>query len=125
MRDEIKKPPREFNVSGFIIKDFGKIHLGENEMISLVTKSGRECDFTVKEWGFYPTPSLNHRLKNEGFKAALVRYPGDKIFINIVEKDKMDLFYKYLKSHQDQPKVIIWLEELDGPGLDRLEDLLS
>ena len=39
MKTKIKKKPRLFNVNTIKIKDYGKIKLSKNEMISFVTKS--------------------------------------------------------------------------------------
>jgi len=110
MRLEIKDPPREFDASGVRIKDFGKIHLAADEMISMVSASGKECDFAAKEWGFYLAPSINTRLRNQGFKVALVRNQQGKFFINAVELDKIESFESYLRTGQDS-KIICWLDE--------------
>ena len=110
MKIDLKSQPREFEFKDIKIKDYGKIMLDDNEMVSFVTKSGRECDFTAKDWGFYIGPSLNSRLKKEGFKAALVINEQGQIYVHAVEEDKMDAFNKYLKANQDN-KVLCWLDE--------------
>jgi hypothetical protein len=110
MRTDLKINPRVFEVKGVKIKDFGKIYLDDNEMVSFVTKSNRECDFTAKDWGFYLGPSLNSRLQKEGFKVALVLNEKGQLYINAVEKDKIKLFEEYLKENQDS-RVICWLDE--------------
>lgn len=109
MKTRFKDKPRIFEVRGVKIKDFGKIYLNDNEMVSFVTKDRRECDFTAKDWGFYLGPSLNSRLKKEGFRAALVLNEEGSLYINAVEKDKINLFRKYLKTNQ-KSKVIYWLD---------------
>lgn len=110
MKLDIKDTPREFGVKGHYVKDFGKIMLDAGEMISFKTKSGKEFDFTAKEWGFYVTSSMNSRLKNEGFKTALVMNENNQVYIMTVEQDKIDLFKKYLKENQDN-RVICWLDD--------------
>jgi hypothetical protein len=110
MKVELTDKPREFAAYGVQIKDFGKVHLAADDMISLVSASGKECDFTAKEWGFYLAPSINSRLRNQGFKVALVRNQQGKLFLNAVEEDKLDLFERYLKSNQDS-LVLCWLDE--------------
>ena len=107
MKTKILKKPRLFTVNDIKLKDFGKIRLNKNEMISLVTKTGKEYDFTAKEWGFYVTPSINGRLKKEGFKIAIVKNKSGKIYIMAVEKEKKILFKKYCISQQE--KVLKWL----------------
>lgn len=107
MKMKILKKPRLFSVNDIEIKDCGKIKLDKNELISFVTKSGREYDFTAKEWGFYVTPSINGRLKKEGFKIAIVKNKTKKIYIMAVEKDKINLFKKYCKIEQE--KILQWI----------------
>lgn len=110
MRLEIKEPPRVFEASGIQMRDFGKIHLAADEMVSMVSASGKECDFAAKEWGFYLAPSINSRLRHQGFKVALVRNQQGKFFLNAVETDKLDLFKQYLQTGQDS-EIICWLDE--------------
>jgi hypothetical protein len=100
---------RVFSVKGHEIKDLGKILLDSNELITFKTSSGKNFDFVAKEWGFYATPSMNDRLKKEGFKTALVVNEIDQLFIMAVEEDKLDIFNEYLKKNQDN-KVICWLD---------------
>ena len=120
MKIESKDKPRVFEVKGVKIKDYGKISLDDDEMVSFVTKSGRECDFSAKDWGFYLGPSLNSRLKKQGFKVALVLNEAGQIYVNAIEKDKIGLFEKYLKTNQDS-KVICWLDEFDQKNVTDFE----
>ena len=49
MKTFLKKKPREFEVGNtkkFKIKDFGKILLGSNEQITLITNNKAEYDLT-------------------------------------------------------------------------------
>lgn len=110
MELNLKKTPREFEVKGVRIKDFGKIFLDKNEMVSFKTKSGKEYDFVAKEWGFYATPSVNSRLKKEGFKTALIVNESNQLYVMSVEKEKIEKFHKYLKYNQDN-KLICWIDE--------------
>jgi len=109
MKLNLKKKPRKFQVNSIEISDFGNIVLDSNEMISFKTDSNKEYDFVAKEWGYYATPSINGRLKEEGFKAALVTNEYNKIYIMAVEKDKIDKFKNYLK--RDNQSLICWLDE--------------
>ena len=81
-------------------------------MVTLVSPSGRECDVTAMEWGFYLAPSLNERLRAQGFKVALVCNSQGKLFLNAVECDKHSLFDQYL--HEQQSKLISWLDDDQG-----------
>jgi hypothetical protein len=101
---------RVFSIKGHQIKDLGKILLDPNELITFKTLSGKNYDFAAKDWGFYATPSINDRLKREGFKTALVVNENNQLYIMVVEEDKLDLFSKYLKKNQDN-KVICWLDD--------------
>jgi hypothetical protein len=110
MKLELTATPREFIGGGVKIRDFGKLHLDENEMVSLVSVSGKECDVTAKDWGFYLAPSLNARLRHQGFKVALVVNGQGKLFLNAVDMDKIENFQRYLQTNQDS-KIITWLDE--------------
>jgi hypothetical protein len=109
MKLYINDKPREFNVLNITIKDCGKIQLEHNEMVTLVSQSGKACDMTAKEWGFYLAPSLNASLRDQGFKVALVCNNQGKLFLNAVECDKIDLFDRYLCEQRS--KLICWLDE--------------
>lgn len=110
MKIDIKETPREFKAKKFTIRDYGKIFLDSDEMVSFVTKDGKEFDFTAKNWGFYATPSMNSRLTNQGFKTALVVNENNQLYIMAVEKDKLIEFFEYLKDEQDN-RVLCWLDE--------------
>ncbi len=110
MKTEFKKKPRIFNVNGSDSKDFGKIILDENEMVSLLSDTGKEVDITAKSWGYYLGPSLNARLADEGYKAALVINQYNKIFLMIVDKAKIEGFKNYLKDNQDN-RILCWIDE--------------
>ena len=91
------------------IIDVGKILLKKNEMVTFVTKNNSKHEVTKKEWGFYATQSINHRLKKK-FKTALVINSQKRIYIMMVEKTKMKLFKKYCKLEKQE--VLIWLDEI-------------
>lgn len=111
MEHNLKEKPRKFNVADIEIRDYGKIFLDNDEMISLMSKNGGEVDITAKEWGFYLGSSLNGRMLNQGFKTALViGVEYNKIFIMTVENEKVDDFKEYLSSHNDQ-RILCWLDE--------------
>ena len=107
-----KKPPREYKVgveSQITIKDCGSILLKENEQITFLTSEGKEYDVAKKDWGFYATPSVNSRLKNQGFKTALVKNSKGQWFIMLVDKDKIGIFQDYLDEEKNV--VVEWLDE--------------
>ena len=108
-----KNPPRKFKVgkpeNKIVISDFGDLVLEPNEQITLVSEHGKRHDFAAKDWGFYSTPSINGRLKDEGFKTALVENQKGQIYIMSVDKDKINLFEKYCLN--EQQTVLEWLDE--------------
>ena len=72
----MKEIPRKFLVGLkklIAISDCGYVKLNPDEQITLKNISNKGYDITAKEWGFYATPSLNGRLKDYGFKSAIVR----------------------------------------------------
>lgn len=114
MKINEKNPPRVFYPAkdkSFAVKECAEINLEVNEQVTFVTPSGRKHDVAAKEWGFYATQSANSRLKNEGFKTALVRNAVGRYYVMIVEKDKTDEFFDYLSK--DNQKVVQWLDEED------------
>ncbi len=110
MKLDIKDKPREFGVGDHTTKDYGRLHFLDGEMVTIVSPSGKECDVTAMEWGFYLAPSLNARLRDQGFKVALVCNNQGKLFLNAVEIDKKSLFEQYLLEQQS--KLICWLDEV-------------
>ena len=46
-----------------IIKDCARIKLDNNEQVTFQNKNFL-YDFCKKDWGYYSTPSINKRLKN-------------------------------------------------------------
>tara|TARA_B000000475_G_scaffold105325_2_gene85523 strand:+ start:26227 stop:26580 length:354 start_codon:yes stop_codon:yes gene_type:complete len=113
-RMKIKKnvPPRQFNVGeqmDITINHCANINLDPDEQVTFLTNNDREYDVVRKDWGFYATPSINGRLKNFGFKTALVKNTDDLYYIMIVEESKEKLFQKYIK---DTKQILIeWLNE--------------
>ena len=107
-----KDPPRTFLVGAepqISISDCGSVHLDADEQLTFVTASGKEHDFCAKSWGFYATPSINGRLVAQGFKTALVENSVGRIFLMVVEPEKMDEFEAYLKREDN--RVLEWLDE--------------
>ena len=113
MKTDFKKTPREFTFKNITIKDYGKIHLNNDEMVSFVTKNGKECDFAAKSWGFYVCPSVNGRLKNEGFKTALTCSVEKRLYVFAVDTDKIKDFKNYINDQKI--KFICWLDEWMEP----------
>ena len=113
MKFEQKNPPRKFKVgkpeNKIVISDFGDLHLFPDEQVTIVSCSGKRHDFACKDWGFYLTPSINGRLKNEGFKTALVENLKGQVYVMSVEKDRIDLFEKYCAD--ENQTILEWLDE--------------
>lgn len=112
MKLNLKKVPRIFYPRGDFkikIRDLGDIELMPNEQITFVKKSGSRFDFVSKDWGFYATPSVNKRLKNENFKTAIVQNNKGNVYIMVVETEKLKSFKEYCKM-EDQ-RILEWLDE--------------
>lgn len=71
-----QNPPRSFlvgNAKKFELFDHGSVYLEDNEQITFKAVTGSELDIVRKDWGYYVTPSLNARLRNNGLRAVLVQ----------------------------------------------------
>lgn len=112
MKIDLKDPPRAFAVGvdgRIVLNHVGDVHLASNEQLTFVTDNGANFDFVRKEWGFYATPSINSRLVQEGFKTALVRNEGGRIYVMVVEDIMMLEFEKYCRI--EGQRVLCWLNE--------------
>ena len=110
---KIKKKERKFKVglNNITLKEVAKIYLKKDEMISFV-KGKSEYDIVKKNWGYYATPSIDKRLKLNGFKTALVINQYKNLYIMLVEKNKLKTFKKYCKD--EKQKKILWLDEINS-----------
>lgn len=113
MKFEEKRPPRDFRVgkkSDIQMRDCGRVFLAADEQVTFVTPSGKEHDFAAKSWGFYSTPSVNARLRDQGFKTALVRNDRTgRWFVMTVEKERRAEFEAYVAG--EDCRVEEWLDE--------------
>lgn len=110
MRLAEKSPPRVFEPApGVAISDCGDLELKANEQVTMVTECGKRMDVAAKDFGFYATPSVNGRLKNEGFKTALVRNPRGQVYVMVVDRDRMSAFDTYCDT--EKQTVLEWLDE--------------
>lgn len=117
-------PPRSFKVGTKTIiemKDCAHIQLEADEQVTFETESGAEYDVARKAWGFYATPSLNGRLGQFGLRAVLVKSPGARFYILLVERGKEAEFYTYLSS--EEHIIITWLD--NDKALETLEQTLK
>lgn len=112
MKINRRDPPRVFTVGtvrDVHLTDAGDISIAPDEQVTFVTDSGRRYDVTRKAWGFYATPSLSGRLRHEGFKSALVQNRQGRIFVMLVEVDRLNLFDEYCR--REAQTVLRWLDE--------------
>lgn len=116
MKTEFKAVPREFSpTEGLTLQDMGDVMLGINEQVTFRTESGKPNDVTRMSWGYYLSNSVNRSAKKNGFKTALVvsrMTPAPRLFINLVEQDKLAEYAAYLESNQSE--VVVWLDEWFG-----------
>tara|TARA_B100000963_G_scaffold335042_1_gene328832 strand:+ start:5149 stop:5508 length:360 start_codon:yes stop_codon:yes gene_type:complete len=107
MKIKIKKKPRKFEIvigkKKINIIDIAKIRLKQNEQVTFGHLNS-EYDVVKKDWGYYATPSINGRLKKNGFRTFLIENKRKKIYIFLVHKNKMKQFKKYCKD--DNQKIL-------------------
>ena len=106
---KVTKIKRSFTVKNVKLSHIANIKLKNNNFITFFDGK-KQIDFTKKDWGYYPFPSINSRLKKNFYKVALVMNSDDKkFFILLVNKNKMMSFKKYLKVNKS--KLIMWFDE--------------
>ena len=110
MKYKINKPSRKFVVgkSKIMLSDAASIYLKPDEQVTFKDERGAEYDVCRKTWGYYATPSINGRLKNFGFKTAIVENKQtEMLYIMLVNEEMMDPFEEYL-SNEDL-FVVKWM----------------
>lgn len=111
---DLKTSPRTFKLGNFTMIDHGKIHFmseqkDTNEFFSLTNAKNMECDIAATSWGYYLGPSLNSRLKNQGFRSAIMVNKMSQLYIVAIDEGEMEKFNSYIK--QNDLKVITWLDD--------------
>lgn len=94
------------------IKDCARIKLDSNEQVTFQNKNFL-YDFCKKNWGYYSTPSINKRLKNNGFEVYLIENLTGDIYLWSVENYKKNEFLDYLKK--ENQKIIVRLDNINSP----------
>lgn len=110
MKYKFLKKPRKFQVgikkNKIYIKDFGKIFLKNNEMVSFIFDKKDEYDFTKKNFGFSISQSINNRVKNNNFEIFLVQSKiTSNFFLFAISKFKKKNFRQYL--FKEKYKIIV------------------
>ena len=90
------------------LNDIGKIELKIKEHLTIQVNK-KKNEICAMDWGLYATSSINSRLKKEGFRTAIVKNQKNKIFIMIVDKNKIKSFFNYCKI--ESLKIIKWLSK--------------
>ena len=106
------QPPREFRVGshgGITLRDCARILLDADEQVTFVTPEGKEYDVARKSWGFYATPSTNGRLREFGWRSALVRSSNGRHNVMLVDTTHVGEFEAYVK--RESLHVVCWLDE--------------
>lgn len=104
MRTIKRKKPRIFCVSkknNIFLKDVGKIYLNDDENLTITSSNKKNYEICKKSWGYYATPSLNDRLRKNGFRTFLVKQ-RKKLFVLLVENNKQKQFNHYIKMEKYQ-----------------------
>lgn len=105
----INRKKRKFSVGlkkQITINHKANIFLKDDEMITFVTKKKSQYDITKKNWGYYISQSINKRVKDEGFKIAMVTNIFGRKYLMAVEKSNTNLFKKYCSEEKFKVK---WL----------------
>jgi hypothetical protein len=119
MRIDPVEPPREFEVTkrGDKLTHVADVTLADDELVTFLTDSGSEYDVVRKAWGYYATPSLNGRLREQGLRAALCagqpRETGQsqRMYLLLVQTGCEDRFQAYAEA--EGMRVVAWLDD-DG-----------
>ena len=119
MKFEPNSPPRKFEAGNHkivTISDIGRLQLLPDEQITIANQRGAELDVTMKEWGYYATPSLNSRLLTFGLRSALVRNSMGRYFVLLIDSEMQGSFETYMA--EQELTLALWLD--DGEALDDL-----
>ena len=115
MFDKIYFDIQQFNfrkiVSNYLDEDLERLHKSyvfEPKFLDMVAGK-QEYDIVKKDWGFYATPSVNDRLKRQGYKTAYVKNKNGQRYIMLVEINKYEDFIKYI--NKTKQIIISWLDE--------------
>ena len=103
-------PKRNFKCGekgDILLSHVANIKLEPDELITFINDESKEYDVVCKDWGYYATPSINKRLKNNGYRAAITRNKEGSIYIVLVDEKKIDLWLKYNKDENQE--LIKWL----------------
>lgn len=109
----VSKRNRKFRVGkskDITLVDKGSIFLNNNDNISIHFNKKINFDVAKKNWGFYPLPSINKRLKKFKLNTVLVESKNfDTYFIMVVidNKSRIKHFKNYCKK--ENIKIIAWL----------------
>ena len=106
-------PVRQFVVGikkNIKIKETTLLKLKNDEQIVFNCFHPKKYDFVKKNWGYYATPSINSRLKNQGFKTALIQNRKKRTYLVVIDKKKISEFKKYCK--QENLQVYLWLDQI-------------
>lgn len=119
MKAKISKEPRIFDVIHGKkikkIKDYGKILLGKDELVTINLGENCDVDIVATEWGCYPMPSIGHRLLAQGLRCAFVENKEKKRYLLLVKHDKQNIFRKYIND--GEYRLIFWLDEASFASL--------
>jgi hypothetical protein len=111
-------PPRTFTAgraAAVAMRDCGRVRLETDEQVTFVDGSGGEYDVARKSWGYYATPSLNHRLPRFGLRGVLVRNRQSHLFLLLVQRDRADEFERY--RNEQELEIVMWLDQAADPAM--------
>jgi hypothetical protein len=115
-----RDPPREFKVgaAGLTLFHCADVELEANEMVTFVSGQGQEYDVVRKTWGYYATPSIEGRLRTNGFRAALVQNARTiHRFVMLVDMVRVNEWLEYLAFEGLQ--LLFWLDADSDGNIDQ------
>lgn len=98
MKLDVFESPRRFFVDKtkqIEIEHVADCVLEPNQMLTFIGPNNQQHDVVAKDWGFYATSSINHRLANNGFETFLTRSKDGKLYLVLVYLEKRKEFEKY------------------------------
>jgi hypothetical protein len=110
---KVLKRNRKFKVGknkDITLLDRGSIFLDNNDNISIHFNKKINFDVAKKNWGFYPLPSINKRLKKFKLNTVLVESKNfNTYFIMIVIDDKKRIMHFKNYCKKENIKIVAWL----------------
>ena len=114
MKIEVNSDPRIFpvGIADTQLSHVADIDLESDEMVTFVTDEKLEYDVCRKSWGYYATPSLGGRLREFGWRAAVMRNIDTRhSFVVLVQEDMEDEWMAYMLIERQE--LVLWIDDFE------------